>query len=204
MRPLSRAPRMPARRGWPGLRKASLNSAPRMEDAVSLCRIDTVLPLALLMTFAAAQAQIQTFPQGVPPGADPQTGARPGNEIGTGSSLPRSDTSSNIAPSDTHSVLAPNLPTPTIGENARIRDYLVAARSALAAGRTGEAQQALEMAETRRLDRSVPLFQTTAPIVDAQVTRIESALHTLASGDRMGAMRIIDDAIAHAGDGGGM
>ena len=124
------------------------------------------------------------------------TGARPGNEIGTGSSLPRSDKSSNISPGDTRSVLAPNLPTPAIGENAAMRDYLVAARSALAAGRTGEAQQALEMAETRALDRSVPLFQTAAPIMDAQVARIEKALHTLSAGERSEAIRLIEDAIS--------
>jgi hypothetical protein len=147
---------------------------------------------------------VQTFPQGVPPGADPLTGARPGNEIGTGSSLPRSDKSSNISPGDTRSVLAPNLPTPAIGEHATMHDYLVAARSALAAGRTGEAQQALEMAETRALDRSVPLFQTAAPIVDAQVARIENALHTLSAGERLEAMRLIEDAITHASDRGAM
>ncbi len=60
----------------------------------------------------------------VPPGADPLTGARPGNVIGTGRSLPLSDKASNITPSDTRSVLAPNLPSPPIGENAPVRDYL--------------------------------------------------------------------------------
>jgi hypothetical protein len=87
------------------------------------------------------------------------------------------------------SVLAPNLPRPAVGENASIPDYLMAARTALAVGRLSEAQQALEMAETRRLDRSVPLFQTTAPVADAQVARKEHALHTLAAGDRRRAMR---------------
>ena len=162
------------------------------------------IPLAFGAAIAMAQPPVQTFPQGVPPGADPLTGARPGNEIGTGSSLPRSDKSSNISPGDTRSVLAPNLPTPAIGENAAMRDYLVAARSALAAGRTGEAQQALEMAETRALDRSVPLFQTAAPIMDAQVARIEKALHTLSAGERSEAIRLIEDAITHASDRGAM
>jgi len=158
---------------------------------VGLRSIAIPASIALLATLLVAQAQVQVFQQGVPPGADPQTGARPGNQIGTGSSLPRSETSSNISPSDTRSVLAPSLPRPAVGENASIRDYLLAARTALAVGNTGEAQQALEMAETRRLDRSVPLFQTTAPVADAQVAKIEDALHTLAAGDRRRAMQII-------------
>ena len=37
-------------------------------------------------------------PQGVPPGADPATGARPGNDIGTGMSMPMGNTASNINP----------------------------------------------------------------------------------------------------------
>ena len=42
----------------------------------------------------------------------------------------------------------------------RPSDYLRAAQGALAAGRIAEAQEALEMAQTRMLDRSVPLGQT--------------------------------------------
>jgi hypothetical protein len=131
----------------------------------------------------------------VPPGTNPETGARQGNEIGTGSSLPRSDKASNIGPSDTNSVLAPYLPNPPIGENATVLDYLRAARAALASGRIGEAQQALEMAETRALDRSVPLFQTTAPINDPVVTSVEGALHALGLGDKMSAMTEIEGTI---------
>jgi hypothetical protein len=52
------------------------------------------------------------------------------------------------------------------------------------AGRTGETQQALEMAETRALSRSVPLFQTTSPVDDPLVANIEAALNALSSGDR--------------------
>ena len=60
------------------------------------------------------------------------------------------------------------------------------------------------MAETRALGRSVPLFQTAAPIVDAQVARIENALHTLATGEQLEAIRRIEDAIRHASDRGAM
>ncbi len=148
---------------------------------------------------SVASAQPQSFPGGVPAGANPETGARPGNVIGTGSSLPRSEKSGNISPSDTRSLLAPNLPSPPVAANAPPRDYLVAARAALAAGRTGEAQQALEMAETRVLDRSVPHMQTTGPIDDPLVGEIENALHTLSAGDHARALQIIEAAIPHAG-----
>ncbi len=102
-------------------------------------------------------------PQGVPPGANPETGARPGNDIGTGMSLPLGTRASNIDAADTRSQIAPNLPSPQLGPNAGAVDYLRAAQSSLAAGRTGEAQQSLEMAQTRLLDRSVPMGQTNNP-----------------------------------------
>jgi hypothetical protein len=145
-----------------------------------------------------AQPAPQPMPRDVPRGANPETGARPGNEIGTGASLPLSDKASNITPSDTQSSIAPNLPSPPVGENAASRDYLVAARAALAAGRTGEAQQSLEMAETRALDRSVPLFQTSVPDNNPLIAEIRSALDALGSGDRMRAMQIIEAAMSHA------
>src|SRR5690348_11620523 len=113
---------------------------------------------AAFLACATAAAWAQT-PQtnGVPPGANPETGARPGNEIGTGMSLPLSDKAGNILPEQDGSSIAGRLPPPPLEENASVRDFLVAARGALAAGRTGEAQEALERAETRALDRSVPL-----------------------------------------------
>lgn len=63
---------------------------------------------------------------------------------------------SNIAPSDTRSSIAPRLPTPAVGADAAPRRYLSDARDALKRGRTGEAQEALERAETRLLDRGNP------------------------------------------------
>ena len=147
---------------------------------------------------AWAQPAVPLTPLGVPPGANPETGARPGNEIGTGASLPMSNQPGNITPEDTRSVIAPNLPSPPVGENATPRDYLVAARSALLAGQNGEAQQALEMAETRALDRSVPLFQTNVPIKDPLVAEIRKALHALATGDRARTLQIIEATLPHA------
>jgi hypothetical protein len=133
--------------------------------------------------------------QGVPPGAYPGTGARPGNEIGTGESLPRSNNSSNIGPQDTRSSIAPNLPSPEVGADAPPRQYLEAARTALLQGRTGEAQQALEMAETRALDRSVPLFQTNTPSRNPLVDKINQALQALGTGDRARTVQLIESAL---------
>jgi hypothetical protein len=146
--------------------------------------------IGMAMTLAAAQQS--------PPGANPHTGALPGNEIGTGSSQPLSDKASNITPQDTRSDIAPNLPSPPIRAGASVREYLVAARSALLQGRTGETQQALEMAETRALDRSVPLFQTNVPSSNPLVDQIEQALHALSAGDRARTAQTIETAIAQA------
>jgi hypothetical protein len=161
------------------------------------------LPCVLLLGLASggaalAQSNTPLTPQGVPPGANPATGARPGNEIGTGMSLPMGSNDSNITPSDTRSPIAPNLPSPMVGDNASAPDYLVAARNALAAGRTGEAQQSLEMAQTRMLDRSVPLFQTNTPSANPVVSQISQALQALAAGDRSRSMQLIEAAIPNA------
>src|SRR5690242_13993731 len=73
---------------------------------------------------------------------------------------PQSSQSSNINPGDTRSSIAPRLPTPLAGEDTTPRRYLIDARQALALGRTGEAQEALERAETRLLDRPAPPHRT--------------------------------------------
>ncbi len=154
---------------------------------------------ASLATPAFAQPTPTVPPGWVPPGANPTTGARPGNDIGTGMSLPMSNEAGNITPQDTTSLIAGRLPTPPVDDNAAIRDFLLAARNALAAGRTGEAQEALERAETRALDRSVPLFQTSAPIQDPVVQRIRAVLLALGNGDRLEAMRLLEQAITAGG-----
>lgn len=145
-----------------------------------------------------AQTTVPVTPQGVPQGANPSTGARPGNDIGTGMSLPLGTHASNIDAGDTRSTIAPNLPSPPIGPNANAVDYLRAAQSALQAGRSGEAQQSLEMAQTRLLDRSVPMGQTNNPNDNPAVTQISQALRALAAGDRTQTMQLIDSAIPAA------
>jgi hypothetical protein len=162
--------------------------------------------LALSFTLLAALADPPAFaqpavpgaPQAVLPGANPETGARPGNVIGTGMSMPLGTRASNIDQSDTRSQIAPNLPTPIVGPNATPADYLRAAQQSLQAGRTGEAQQALEMAETRLLDRSVPMGQVNTPDQNPAIAEVSQALQALAAGDRAQATRLIQAAIPAA------
>jgi hypothetical protein len=136
--------------------------------------------------------------QSLPPGINPETGARPGNEIGTGMSLPKGNRASNIDQNNTRSLIAPNLPSPQVGENATPVDFLRAAQAALQAGRTGEAQQSLEMAQTRLLDRSVPMQQTNNPSDHPAVMQISQALRALSAGDRAQTMQLIQSAIPAA------
>jgi len=147
----------------------------------------TIALLGMIALPALAQA---------PSGTNPATGARPGHEPGTGQSLPLSNHASNIRPEDTRSDIAPTLPSPAMGENATPQDYLKSARAALVAGHTGQAQQSLEMAETRALDRSVGQGQTKTPSDSALVGRIRDARHALGGGDRAHAIQLIDFALA--------
>ena len=163
-------------------------------------RLIPLLAIAASVAVPAFAQPSSPIPPGwTPPGADPATGARPGNHIGTGMSLPTSDQAGNITPQDTTSPIAARLPAPPLDDNAAIHDYLLTARNALAAGRSGEAQEALEMAETRALDRSVPLYQTSTPIHDPVVEQITQVLHALGNGDRLEAMRLLEQAIAAGG-----
>jgi hypothetical protein len=146
---------------------------------------------AALLGMSALSALAQA-----PPLVDPATGARPGHEPGVGVSLPRSDNASNIARGDTRSAIAPTLPASGAGDSAATSDYLKAARTALVAGRTGQAQQSLEMAETRALDRSVPQGQVGTPSDSPVVGRIQDALRALGGGDKARAIQLIDLALS--------
>jgi hypothetical protein len=121
----------------------------------------------------------------------PQTddGARPGNIIGTGMSLPRSSTASNLNAATTHSDIAPNLPAPATDT---LPGLLATARQDLATGQTGAAQEALERAETRALDRSIPAGTQNIPDDGRMVRRISQARQALAAGNLAGAIQIID------------
>jgi len=145
----------------------------------------TVALLGMTAMSALAQAPVM----------DPATGARPGHVPGVGESLPLSDKASNIVPADTRSTIAPTLPASAVGENAGPYDYLRAARASLVAGRTGQAQQSLEMAETRALDRSVAQGQV-APVSSGFISQIGDARRALGEGDSNHAIALIDIALA--------
>jgi hypothetical protein len=89
------------------------------------------------------------------------------------------------------STVATALPAPPVSEDADAAEFLRDAERALAAGREGEAQQSLEMAQTRLLDRSVPLGSTRVPSDSPSVNLVSQALQALVSGDRMNCLRLI-------------
>jgi hypothetical protein len=148
-----------------------------------------LLTLALCCA-AAAAASAQTLPGGPDTG---DTGARPGNIIGTGMSLPMSTKAGNLDAATTHSELAPNLPAPQGPED--VRSLLVSARQDLVTNQTGAAQEALERAETRALDRSIPAGTEHVPAQDPLVMTVTQARGAMAAGDNRGAINIIDGAL---------
>ena len=101
------------------------------------------------------------------------------------------------APVSANTVLAP-LPSPNLPAGDKPSDYLRAAQGSLAAGRTGETEQSLEMAQTRMLDRSVTLGQTDRPSDSPTVGQISQAMQALTAGDRMGCMQFIQAALESA------
>jgi len=116
------------------------------------------------------------------------------------SSSPMSGKSSNISGSDTRSTVAPRFATPAADNPDQL---LMAAQNALSRGRTGEAQEALERAETRLLDRSTLASDAGTPISGPRIDAIRQALSSLGSGDRAGAKAAITTAMSHPATGGG-
>jgi hypothetical protein len=128
------------------------------------------------------------------------------HQPGTGESGPASDRASNIDAADTHSAIAPHFPQPAVGQNATPSRYLQDAENALKRHRTGEADQALEMAETRLLDRSTPATDASQPDQNPAIAQVSTARKALASGDMKAARAAIETALASTGggEGGGM
>jgi len=124
--------------------------------------------------------------------AQMMNGATDSGNGGMRASTPLSTRASNIGPADMRSSIAPALPTPPVGDDGGPGAYLRAAHDALVAGRTGEAQQSLEMAETRALARSVPPEQASMPDPNPAVSQIRDALHVLGDGNGGRALEIID------------
>jgi len=160
---------------------------PRFRPLGAVCAVAATLIAAPLACPALAQ---------VPPGANPATGARPGNEIGTGQSLPLSNNASNINGADTRSLIAPRLPSPPGGQNAPTRQYLTDALNALASGQTGQAQEALERAETSVLDRSVNPMVANQPSQQPLVLTITQALNALGNRDLARTQQLTQQALS--------
>ena len=115
-----------------------------------------------------------------------------------GAGSPRSNRASNIAPSNTRSDVAPRLPDPASASNTP-EAYLAAAQSALASGKTGAAQEALERAETRLLTRSTEASAASTPADMPMVQQIGQARQALAARDIPGARSAIRAALGNAG-----
>jgi len=139
---------------------------------------------AMLLAAPLAVAQTQT------------DGARPGNDIGTRSSLPLSSAASNITSADTRSTIAPTSPEPSVGADAQVSALLISARQSIASGQTGTADEALEQAETQILQRSVPQTQVDYTSANPVVAQIEQARQALGNHDRTSASQLISQILA--------
>ena len=139
-----------------------LHAFPQSKDPFGAHNIVTTVAL-LSLTAMSALAE-------TPTGTNPDTGARYGHGPGVGESLPRSKTASNVINGKRQATVAPTLPKSCPGDDATA-DYLRAARASLIAGRSGQAQQSLEIAATRAPDRSVAQGETNVPSDCAMVSR---------------------------------
>jgi hypothetical protein len=127
-----------------------------------------------------------------------------GHMPGVGLSEPSSTVASNIAPSDTRSPIAPRLPGSTApgstapGVDTTAGQELQIAQRALSANRTGAAQEALERAETRLLDRSTAPDMVNTPDSGPKVTTIAQARQALGRHDVTGAQGLISKAMTQS------
>ena len=86
--------------------------------------------------------------------------------------------------------------TVTVDADSDARGFLLSARAAVERGRTGEAREALERAETRLLGRATPPLPPVEPGYRGSVVLIASGRRSLAAHDRPATLRAIDDALA--------
>ena len=110
---------------------------------------------------------------------------------------PMSTQPTNVGPGDTHTLWSPSLPAPPVGPDAPLSAYVQAARSAVAAGRLGEAQEAIERAESRALTRSVRPSMASDPSHQPLVQQLAEARQMVAAHDSAGAARKLDEALAN-------
>src|SRR5271170_258212 len=93
------------------------------------------------------------------------------------------------------SAIVPPLPVPPVDPNASPATFLLSARGAVERNRLGEAQEALERAETRLQGQSVVPAAAPAQDQEIAVLDIGVARRALAARDRARALLAIDDAL---------
>jgi hypothetical protein len=160
-----------------------------------------LIALCLLCSLPAVSAVAQDAPPlqpYTPPPTSSPLAPLPGDTAAdddkpTGQVRANSDTASNISSADTRSNIAPALPAPYAADDST-QAFLTAARQALTAGRTGEAQEALERAESRALDRDVAPSDAATPAADPLVQQIAAARQALSVGNTQAALQAIDAA----------
>jgi hypothetical protein len=156
-----------------------------------------LLAFTALAVFAAAPAFAQTSYYTAPSQGVVRAG--PGKVVTGPRSLPSveplSRSATNIQSSDVRNIISPALPRPPVDPNAGPAAFLQAAQNALAENRTGEAQAALEDAETALLTRSVPQGQVNEPDQSPEVRNVNAALHALAEHDNAQAMNLIQQTL---------
>jgi hypothetical protein len=92
-------------------------------------------------------------------------------------------------------VLGRALPVPQVNDDSA-KGYLQAARDALAKKNVPMAEEALERAETRLLDRDVAPSQVANPVADDNIDQIRNALTALAQHKLADAEKIIEALLA--------
>lgn len=96
------------------------------------------------------------------------------------------------------SMIAPRLPEPAGGDNGSPEQFLHEADRAIEMHKTGLAQQSLEMAETRMLDRSTLASQANTPDADPEVRALRRAREALGRRDLREAHEAIREALNDA------
>lgn len=119
-----------------------------------------------------------------------------GTAMAQNSASPLSTSASHTSSANARTSMAPRLPGAT-GDNSG-EAYLTRAEAALRRGHTGEAQEMLERAETRFLDRVTTASTASMPDTDPRITDIEQARQALGRGDRKAAMQSIQAAMSAA------
>lgn len=164
--------------------------------------LSLVLMLAALPAAAQTVAPVTSAPLAAP-GMSPPAGplTRPAAPANTPGLVPVSPPPASAMPPGPAVPLsvAPGTPATAPGGSARLPDsgvsedakpsaFVETARTAITAGRTGEAMEAIERAESRILSRSVKPSRAHDPSSQDMVRQLSEARAALAGGDRATAL----------------